>query len=84
MKPGDHIGPHHILAPIGTGGMGEVWKARDTRREFDAAVEHALNALDERFPSFFFMVLRPHERALRQSPAWPALLKKLTLSESRP
>jgi serine/threonine protein kinase len=31
VQPGSHLGPYEIVAPIGAGGMGEVYKAHDTR-----------------------------------------------------
>jgi hypothetical protein len=31
LNPGEKLGPCEILAPIGAGGMGDVWKSRDTR-----------------------------------------------------
>ena len=39
LAPGTRLGPYEIVAPIGAGGMGEVYKARDTRLERTVAVK---------------------------------------------
>jgi serine/threonine-protein kinase len=39
LAPGDRVGPYSVTALIGKGGMGEVWKARDTRLGRDVAIK---------------------------------------------
>src|SRR5215472_2739 len=39
LAPGTRLGPYEILQPIGAGGMGEVYRARDTRLERTVAVK---------------------------------------------
>jgi Tol biopolymer transport system component len=39
LESGSNLGPYEILAPIGAGGMGEVYKARDTRLNREVAVK---------------------------------------------
>src|SRR5579864_3549541 len=36
---GERLGPYEVLAPIGAGGMGEVWRARDTRLGREVAIK---------------------------------------------
>ena len=39
FSPGDRLGPYEIIAPLGSGGMGEVLRARDTRLGREVAIK---------------------------------------------
>jgi serine/threonine protein kinase len=45
LSAGTKLGPYEIVAPIGAGGMGEVYRARDTRLERSVAIKVLNSAL---------------------------------------
>src|SRR5438445_13850595 len=49
LTPGTRLGPYEILAPIGAGGMGEVYKALDTRLDRIVAIKVSNEKFSERF-----------------------------------
>ncbi len=49
LSAGTNLGPYEVLAPIGAGGMGEVYKARDTRLDRMVAIKVSKEQFSERF-----------------------------------
>jgi len=45
LQQGDKLGPYEILAPIGKGGMGEVYRANDTKLDREVAIKILPSAL---------------------------------------
>ena len=48
LSEGDALGPYRIVAPLGAGGMGEVYRARDTRLDRSVAIKVLPDHIAER------------------------------------
>jgi eukaryotic-like serine/threonine-protein kinase len=49
LSAGDKLGPYEIVAPIGAGGMGQVYKAHDPRLGRDVAIKVSAQQFSDRF-----------------------------------
>jgi Tol biopolymer transport system component len=49
LSAGTRLGPYEILAPIGAGGMGEVYRTRDTRLNREVAIKVSAERFSDRF-----------------------------------
>src|SRR6266571_3761385 len=49
LSAGDKLGPYEIIALLGAGGMGEVYRARDPRVGREVAIKVSAERFSERF-----------------------------------
>ena len=59
LQVGTKLGPYEIISPIGTGGMGEVYRAKDTRLGRTVAIKILNKEHMQRFEQEAGSVLRP-------------------------
>src|SRR4030095_15101339 len=49
LHSGERRGPYEVIGPLGKGGMGEVYRARDTRVHRDVAIKTSSERFSDRF-----------------------------------
>jgi serine/threonine-protein kinase len=49
LSPGDRLGPYEIIAPLGAGGMGEVYRAKDVKLKREAALKVLPDSVADNF-----------------------------------
>lgn len=71
LQPGARFGPYHIVESIGEGGMGQVYKARDTRLDRLVAIRQSATEFSDRFEREARAVAALREMALSPSSEVP-------------
>jgi serine/threonine protein kinase len=91
-ESGLHLGPYVLQSLIGEGGMGEVWKARDSRLERTVAIKRLKGEHSARFehearaiaalnhPHICLARSEPHLQVLASEPRYQEVLRKLRLA----
>jgi len=68
LTPGTRLGPYEIVAPLGAGGMGEVYRATDSHLKRSVAIKvlPASMAADADRLMRFLRILRPRPKEVRR------------------
>ena len=59
LTPGSKLGPYEILSPLGAGGMGEVYRARDSKLNRDVAIKAVIDNVQITAPSLSKLNCKP-------------------------
>ena len=78
LTPGTRLGPYEILSALGAGGMGEVYRARDTKLNRDVAIK-VLPDLFVRDPERLAQLKANARRAGRPRAAFEVVERSLAL-----
>ena len=81
LGSGTKLGPYEIVAPIGAGGMGEVYRARDSRLNRDVAIKVLPSAFSKDQERLHRFEHEAHAAAALNFPtSWPSTMWELKMA----